>query len=409
MALLTSSIIAKEFMKEFKGYSKYAKVVDKQYADKFGEQSGDVSKGGTTIEVKTPQEVAVRTGRTASFVTPDEGKRAFSVDTMYGVDLKFTDVELQLSIDDFSGRFIKPAAAKLAAKVDQKIADAAYKAFPKAVGTAGTTPSSLKTFNLARGKLVNALVPESDLLYAFVNTDASAEMVEALKGLLSPNKQIADQYLNGYMGRAAGLEWIESTHVPVHTVGPLGGTPLVKGASQGITTGTAETTSLLTDGWTSAAAARLKAGDVITITGVYDVDPLTKQTRSYLKQFTVTADVSSDASGNATVIVSPAIITAGAYQNVSAVPADDAPIVVLGAANTVTAQNLVFTPKAITLATVPLILPKGTDMAERVVSDGISMRLVRDWSQSEAELTTRIDVFFGTKVMRPEWGVRVFG
>ena len=109
------------------------------------------------------------------------------------------------------------------------------------------------------------------------------------------------------------------------------------------------------------------------------------------------------------MIVSPAIITAGAYQNVSAVPADDAPIVVLGAANTVTAQNLVFTPKAITLATVPLILPKGTDMAERVVSDGISMRLVRDWSQSEAELTTRIDVFFGTKVMRPEWGVRVFG
>ena len=73
--------------------------------------------------------------------------------------------------------------------------------------------------------------------------------------LSDANKQIADQYLKGYMGEAAGLEWVESTHVPVHTVGPLGGTPLVKGASQGTTTGTAETTSLLTDGWTSAAAA----------------------------------------------------------------------------------------------------------------------------------------------------------
>jgi len=143
MALLTSSIILKEFQKEFRSASKFARLVDRQYESKFGEQKGDVSKGGTKISVKRPQMVSVRTGRTASFATPDEGSVDLQVDTMYGVDLGFTDVDLDTSIDDFSGRFIKSAAASLAAKVDQKVANDAYKKFSLAVGTAGTTPPAL--------------------------------------------------------------------------------------------------------------------------------------------------------------------------------------------------------------------------------------------------------------------------
>lgn len=410
MALLNSSIILKEFQKEFRSASKFARLVDRQYESKFGEKNGDVSKGGTTISVKRPQMVSVRTGRTASFATPDEGSVSLTVDTMYGVDLGFTDVDLDMSIDDFSGRFIKSAAAALAAKVDQKVANDAYKKFSLAVGTAGTTPSALKTFNLARAKLVNALVPEDDDLFALVNTDCSVEIVDALKGIFQSGKEIEKQYLKGYMGTAAGLNWFESTHIPVHTVGQQGGTPLVDGASQGIATGYADYTDLVSKGWTGAAANRLKAGDVVTFAGVYDVDPLTKQNRSYLKQFTLLADADSTAAGAATLRVSPAIIRAGAYQNVSGAPANDAAITVHGTTSQVTAQNMVFHKNAITLATLPLILPRGTDMAERTDGkDGISLRLVRDWDNVKAELNTRVDVFFGTQVMMKEWGCRVYG
>lgn len=409
MPLLTSSIILKEFMKEFRAASQYTKLVDKQYTDKFGEQSGDVAKGGTTIQVKTPQQVTVRSGRASTFLNPDEGSRALTVDQMRGVDLKFTDVDLELSVDAFRERFVKSAASALAATVDSAIAVAAYRGIPKALGTPGTTPSALKTFNTARGRLVDANAPVGGDLSCILNTDANVEMVDALKGLFANQTELDKQYTLGYMGRAAGMKWYESAHVPTHQVGPLGGTPLVNGANQGIATGWAETTSLVTDGWTASAAARLRAGDVITFANVFDVDPLTKTNRSYLKQFVVTADYSSDGSGNLTAVISPAIIRGGAYQNVSGAPADNAAITVLGTANTNTPQNMIWTKEAVTLATVPLLVPRGTDMAERMEFDGISLRLVRDWDNANAELNTRIDVFYGIKVMMPEWGVRVAG
>lgn len=414
MALLTSSIILKEFMKELTAQSVYLKLVNKQYTDKFGEKSGDVSKGGTDISIKTPAQVSVRNGRTSTFVTPDEGSTTLSVNTFKGVDLKFTDVDLDLSVDAFKDRWIKSAASALAAEVDEDIANSAYKGFAMSVGTPGTTPSALKTFNLMRAKLVNAGVPKGDDVHAILSTDAQVELADAIKAYNSPNSEISKAFLEGMIGRGAGMKFWESPHVPAHTVGPLGGTPLVNGASQGITTGTANTTTLATDGWTAVAAARLKAGDVFTIDGVYDVDPLTKQNRNYLKQFTVTADYSSTAGGAISMVISPAIISGGAYQNVSAAPANDAPISMLGAANTVSPQNIVMHPDAVTFASIPLILPRGTDMAERVSArdadaSGLSIRLVRDWDNAEGELNTRIDVFYGIKVVRPWWGGRVWG
>ena len=80
------------------------------------------------------------------------------------------------------------------------------------------------------------------------------------------------------------------------TQGTSTGTPLVNGASQ---TGN----SIITDGWT-ASTAILKAGDFISFGGE-------------LKQ--VSADVSSDGSGNATITFQPTIRTS---------PSDNAPITV---------------------------------------------------------------------------------
>ncbi|MEG7795898.1 P22 phage major capsid protein family protein, partial [Listeria monocytogenes] len=75
--------------------------------------------------------------------------------------------------------------------------------------------------------------------------------------------------------------------------GPLGGTPLINGASQGlINSGSTDnpfalTTSLVTDGWTAAAAARLNQGDTFTIAGVFSVNPETKASTGVLQSFVV--------------------------------------------------------------------------------------------------------------------------
>ena len=128
-------------------------------------------------------------------------------------------------------------------------------------------------------------------------------------------------------GNFAGFDNYQSAFAPTHTVGPLGGTPLINGGTQAVTYATASvrntwSQSLVTDGWTAAAALRLRAGDTFTIAGVNSVNPNTKADTGRLQHFTVLTNASSDASGNATLSISPPIIISGAYQTVTAQPAD---------------------------------------------------------------------------------------
>jgi hypothetical protein len=173
---------------------------------------------------------------------------------------------------------------------------------------------------------------------------------------------------------------------------------------------TSATTSLVTDGWTAAAALRLNAGDVITIGGVFAVNPETKQSTGTLRQFVVTANTSSDAGGAATIVISPAIIASGAYQNVTARPADNAAVtVVSGAANTAYAQNILWHRDAVTFVSPELELPGGMDMASSAsMADegGISLRFVRGFDIVNNRRISRFDVLWGGAVTIPQWCVR---
>jgi hypothetical protein len=239
---------------------------------------------------------------------------------------------------------------------------------------------------------------------AILDALSEVELIDAQKGLFQSASQIKEQYEKGRMGTAAGLDFSMSQNVPTHTVGPLGGTPLVNGASQ---TGA----SLVTDGWTAAAASRLKQGDVFTIANVYAVNPKTRQSTGQLRQFVVTADVSSDGSGNATIPISPSIVgpLSPALQTVNALPADNAAITVLGAASAVSPTNLVYHKDAFALVTVDLPLPKGMDMAARASSKqvGLSIRFVRGYDITNDKFISRLDVLYGWKCVRPELACRV--
>jgi hypothetical protein len=164
-----------------------------------------------------------------------------------------------------------------------------------------------------------------------------------------------------------------SQNAPTFTTGPFGGTPLINGASQNTTydtTGT-NTQTLITDGWTAAAAARVVAGDVFTIANVFDVNPVTKATLPILKQFVVKANGSSDGSGNLTLTIAPQIITSGAFQTCSAAPADNAALTFVGTANTNYTNNLFFDRNAFALVTVPMVKPPGAVDCSRQSKNGI--------------------------------------
>lgn len=372
--------------------------------DKFGV---DGAKIGTVVNVRKPPRYTTRTGQALDLQDATETQVPVTLNTQAGVDLTFTSQDLALSIDDFSDRFITPAIAAVANRIDAA-GMALYSSIAQNVGTAGTVPNQLYTYLLAGVRLNNSAAPLDGKRSVVINPLMEATIVDALKGLFQQATAIAEQYEKGQMGRAAGFDWFMDQNTATHTVGPLGGTPLVNGASQ---TGT----SLITDGWSASAASRLNLGDTFTIDSVYMVNPQSRQSTGTLAQFVVTANVSSDGSGNATLPIYPPIIpptgsTPTQFQTVTTSPADNAAITVTGAANTVTPQGLAFHKDAFTLVTADLPLPRGVDMAARVSDKelGISIRMIRAYDISLDRFPTRLDVLFGWATLRPELACRVY-
>lgn len=405
--ILTPTTITREALRVLNNEVVLAKKVDRQYDSSFAQSGGKI---GDTLKVRRPVEYTVRSGATYSAQDVTETSVDLTVATQRGIDFEFTSDELTMDIDSFSERYIKPGMVRLANEIDYLLYNAAYQAVANQVGTAGTTPATALVYLQAGEKLDYFATPRDDQRCMVLNPAAHAASVDGLKGLFAPSSKIGEQYEKGLLGMdVLGFDFYMSQNVRTHTVGPLGGTPLVNGASQSITTGWAATASLITDGWTAAAANRLKAGDIFTIANVYAVNPITKQSTAQLQQFVVTADVSSDGLGNLTAVIAPAIISAGAYQNVNSVPADNAALTVVGTASTGYPINLAFHKSAIALVTADLQMPRGVDMASRANQDGMSLRFTRQWDVTDDKFKSRFDVLFGYKVLRPEWACRVIG
>ena len=176
-------------------------------------------------------------------------------------------------------------------------------------------------------------------------------------------------YREGNIGMVAGVDTWMSQNAPIFTTGPGGGAPVVNGANQNTAydlTG-ANTQQLITNGWTAAAAQRVVVGDTFTIPGVFDVNPVTKVTLPILKQFVVVpgSTLNSDGAGNLTLTIAPQIVTTGAFQNVSAAPANGAALTFnLGAAaNINVANNLFFDKNAFALCMVPMVRRRARSIA----------------------------------------------
>lgn len=397
-SFLTPDVIAKEALLQFKNNMGFTRSVNKQYSPEFAKKGAKI---GDSIRIRKPNRYVVSNG--ATFVGQDttEENVTLQLNNQKHVGMNFSAKDMTLTIEEFSDRYVKPAALALANKVDQDGLQLAQDVY-NAVGTPGTTPSALLTYLQAQQKVSESAGPDDENYCFGVNPAASTAIVDALKGLFQSSSEIDKQYKRGLMGMAAGGEWKRLQNIYTHTVGAYAGTPLVNGGSQ---TGA----SLVTDGWSSGASALAK-GDIFTIAGVFKVNPLTKQSTGALQQFVVTAAV-SDTSGAKTIAISPSIVTSGALQTVNASPADNAAITVLGAASTVSPCNLLYHKDAFVMGMADLVLPEGVDMAARAVDEesGLSVRLVRQYDANEDNFITRLDVLYGWLSARPEFACRIQG
>lgn len=400
--------ITKSAMQWLENNTIMPRYVNTQHKTEF---EADGAKHGDTLHIRVPGSYSVRTGAAAN----PQGYNDVTVPVTVaqsGVDLKFTSKDMMLFLEDgeaFHRNVLGPMMAPLASYLDQGAFNL-YTSIPQATGTPGTLPTDLSAYLDAGAILDDNAAPRDGQRSAILSPWSQSSLVNGLKNLFHPGQTLEEQLKTGTMGDQAGLMFSMDQNVKNHTVGTIGtSTPLMNGSTLD------GATQVVTDGWASSAAT-LKVGDIISISGVYSVNPVTKATNRTLRQFVVTEDVTSSGV-DMTIKISPAITLTGPTQNVNALPANNAPIYVYGKNdNTYSAKqtntDIVMHRDAFALVTIDMPKPQSCYFCTRIKSrvlKNISFRLIQWYNGQEDSELYRIDMMSGWALARPSFACRVQG
>jgi hypothetical protein len=409
-AILTPSIIAKEMMVHLENEAVLAKKINTDYSTEF---TGSV---GNTIDVRRPIRMLGQADNldVSSFtVDIEDANVPVVMNETYTVKFKLSALERTLDIrDDRVQRVIQNAAIKMRDYVESRIATVMKNAFYHFSGTPGTRPATFLSLATAGAYMTDAAVP-MDPRCAVHSPLTAAHLADSFKQQQTSRGKNDTALEKVSIGYHAGFDNYSSVHIPRHTVGAHAGTPLVNGADQNVTYAASKATwtqSLITNGWSNSVTGILKAGDVITIGGVFEVNPISKQSTGRLQNFVVTADADSGAStGPSTLTISPPIIISGPYQTVSAAPADDAPITVkTGTASTAYEQSLLFHRDAMLMVTRPIDVPGDAGLRTATATGNMmSIRVSESTDFNTLDHSHRLDILFGLKATAPYLGHRL--
>ena len=401
-SILTIDMITRKALEILENNLVVTRTVNRQYDSSFAVEGAKI---GSTLRIRKPDRALVTDGAALTTQDEDEQYASLTVSSQKHIGVNFSSAEMALSLDDFADRVLKPRISQLASSIDADVANA-YKKVYNSVGTPGAIPSTSLVLLQAQQKL-NENATMMNPRYAVVNPAANASLVEGMKGFFNPSDTISRQFKNGYLGSGIlGYDEISmSQSIKQHTNGSRSASATLK--VDGAVSVEGQST-LSVDG--DSGAVTFKVGDVFTVAGVYAVNPQTRESTGSLQQFTVTADNEATNGSWNSIAVSPAMYTAGqALATISAFPANNAVVTVVGTASAQYAQNLVYHKDAISFATADLLLPQGVDMASRQVHNGISLRIVRQYDINHDKMPCRIDVLYGYDVIRPEMACRVWG
>src|SRR5437016_2837588 len=396
--LLTATMIPREALRVLHQQSVFIRSINRQYDDRFANSGASPSgKIGPSLQIRLPNQFTVRTGATMAVQDIAEDKVSLTVGTIKGVDLNFTGVDLTLTIDEFSDRYLKPSMARLAADIEADALNMVKDVY-NFVDQDATALAVLHFMQVGQ-KLDEALAPDDGDRTALLNPTHNTKFVDATKGLFNPQAKLGEQYTAGEVAKSTlGFDSIKrSTLLTQQTTGTCAKTTgyTVNGANQ---TGS----SLLITGGTNT----FLKGDIVTLVGSNAVHPETKADLGYLRTFTVTADSGASAT---TLSISPAIVVTGAKQNVTASPTTGQGIVKVGAGASETyTQSLFYHKDAFTFVSADLEdMSKYGSWGARQTYDGISMRIWRQGDIINNAVPTRIDVLYGYLTVRPQLACRL--
>jgi hypothetical protein len=396
--LVTSSLVAKEALAILQNMLGFAKNVNRDFQDEFSGNQGRGYSPGATINIKRPPRYTYRAGRVSVPQATTETTVPLTI-SQGGADLSFTSLERTVSVQQFEQK-MQAAVAAVVNEIDRQGLDLARRTVYNTVGTVGTLPTTqaaaLQVLTQGQQKLDEMGAPRDRQRSIVVNPAMNASIVQGLAGLFNASSSISKQYSSGIFVDGLGLNVAMDQNVSRHSNGTaVAGTNTVNGAGQ--------TGSTLT---VNALNGTLTVGTVFTIAGVNAVNPQSRQDTGSLQQFVVTAAAAAAATS---VSISPAIVPSGAFQNVTASPANSAAITIVGAASAAYDTNIMYHKDAFTLAMLPMYEPANGTGAKvtQMSDDGFTVKVTQFYDGVNDNNIMRLDVLFGWASTYPELACKV--
>lgn len=397
--LLTPTKIVREALRVAHQQSNFVSTLENKYENEFGVEGAKI---GSTVKVRLPNKFTSTASATLNVQDVTEASVDVTVNTRRHIGMAFPMSDLTLTIDDFSKRYIRPAVAQLIADVEYDTIANLYKGVYNRVEPATATAAlDLATMGAARRKMVENLAPDDGEWIANLMPRQTQDIIADGKALFHSSSEIDKQYKKGKVGMAAGFTFYENTLWPRHVQGAADTAYTVdtRTSAMPIT----EPNTPISSFTVASGSGIAKKGDVFTIGNVFRVHPESKVSTSELQQFVLTADT---VSGAGTWSFSPSIILAGAKQNVT-IPTTSA----TAAISIVTASknydnSLVYHPQFAAFVAPPLDMPPNV-WGARETMDGISLRIVKQYDIVNDVLPARIDIQYGSALLRAEWATRI--
>lgn len=361
---LTPSIIAREALLILENNLVATNLFHRGHAEQF---TG--AKVGDTISVRQPASFTAQ--EYAGSITLQNVTQVpvpFVVEKHFDVSLAVTAKQWTMSLASFREEIIDPVMVALAQGVDNYVMSKAL-TVPNFVGTAGDPPDSLADVVAVEKKLNDLKVPMNGR-FAILNSTAKADMMANVTQVLQ-----ADQRGDGGLalrtasiGNFLGIDWYMSQNVPSQD----GNSPSSWVVNNGPGYAAGDTSMTIGSGSGNPAV-----GDVFTVDG----DSV---------QHVVTAYSTN------VVTFSPAL--GAAVSNAAALTFIGDHV-----------ANIAGHPFGLTVAIVPLELPRGAANAEYIGDRGLGVRVVYGYDMDTKSDTISFDLLVGAKVQQAPLLTRILG
>lgn len=398
--LATNGIVAKSALAILKNMLTFSANVNRDWEDEF---TGNMSRGyapGNTINIKRPPRYTYRAGRVAVPQATVESTVPLTLQ-QGGCDIQFTMGEKTLSLTKLEDK-IAAAIAPVVNEIDRQGLQLAHYATFNTLNPTGALPTSqalaIQAMTDMNARLDEMAAPRIMGQRTFINSPrVNGSMIQGMAGMFNNSGSLDKQFNSGILVPSFGLKVGMDQNVDTHT----NGTQVVTGTA---VNGAGQTGSNIA---VAATGGTITRGTVITLPGVFAVNPQSRVSTGVLAQYVITADLPA---GATSLPISPALTASGAFQNASASPTSGGNFLIVGAASTTYQTNVAYHKDAFTLAMVPMATPSaGTGVKSHQESDdGFTVKVTSFFDGTNDVEITRIDVLFGWAATYPELSAKFY-